>query len=236
MKTNQIMKRNFVAQINDVYNKATIRQRTKDSYFNATDLIKSYNMITGKRKDVAAFLTLKSTIDFEQVIISKGDTSFLVSKDNQKVTKKAIEVSKGGRAQGTWMHPYMFIDFAMWLSPEFKYNTIKWVYDNLIKYRIESGDNYNSMNSALNQRYIEVFGKSAPRDFFRKEALRIKHLVGIPENKEWNECTEEELQLRNELELANTVSFEMGHTFDQRMDNLLFTKRMFEQKNKFVKF
>lgn len=232
MKTNQIMKREFIVAINDVYNKATVRQRTKDSYFNATDLIHSYNMVTGKRKDIAAFLALKSTSDFQDVIVSKGDTRILVSKDNQEVMKKAIEVTKGGRAQGTWMHPYMFIDFAMWLSPEFKYNTIKWVYDNLIKYRVESGDNYSVMSSALNRRYRDMFGKDAPQSFYQLEAKRIKHLVGIPEDADWNVCSEEQLALRNELELANIISFEMGHSFEQRRDNLLFTKRMFEQKKR----
>jgi hypothetical protein len=232
MKTNQIMKREFIVAINDVYNKATVRQRTKDSYFCATDLIHSYNLVTGKRKDIAAFLALKSTSEFQDIIISKGDTRILVSKDNQEVAKKAIEVTKGGRAQGTWMHPYMFIDFAMWLSPEFKYNTIKWVYDNLIKYRIESGDNYSLMSSALNRRYNEMFGKDAPQSFYQLEAKRIKHLVGIPEDADWNICSEEQLALRNELELANIISFEMGHSFEQRRDNLLFTKRMFEQKKR----
>ena len=174
---------------------------------------------------------LKSTTDFEDVILKNGDTRILVSKDNQEVSKKAIEVSKGGRAQGTWMHPYMFIDFAMWLSPEFKYNTIKWVYDNLIKFRIESGDNYSAMSSALNRRHNEVFGKDAPQNFYIAEANRIKHLVGITEDTEWNKCSEEQLQLRNELELANIISFEMNHSFEQRMQNLLFAKRMFEQKN-----
>lgn len=232
MKTNQIMKREFIVAINDVYNKATVKQRTKNSYFCATDLLHSYSMVTGKKKELGDFLRLRSTSEFEQVIMSKGDTVFPISGDGQALQKKAIYVSKGGRAQGTWMHPYMFIDFAMWLSPEFKYNTIKWVYDNLIKYRIESGDNYSLMSSALNRRYNEVFGKDAPQSFYQLEAKRIKHLVGIPEDADWNICSEEQLALRNELELANIISFEMGHSFEQRRDNLLFTKRMFEQKKR----
>ena len=47
------------------------------------------------------------------------------------------------------MHPYLFIDFAMWLNPKFKYNVIQFVYDQLIRFRHEAGDNYKVMSSAV---------------------------------------------------------------------------------------
>lgn len=33
------------------------------------------------------------------------------------------------------MHPLLFIDFAMWLNPAFKVKVLKFVYDELIKFR-----------------------------------------------------------------------------------------------------
>ena len=169
------MHRGMEVIANSIYNKASIRQRTKDGYFNATDLIKLYTNVTGQRKDISDFVKLKTTKEFETVISAKeSDTGIVVSIDNQVNTKPVIEIKKGGKTQGTWMHPYMFIDFAMWLSPEFKYNTIKWVHDNLIKIRIESGDNYNAMCASLNRRFREQFGSPAPVLLYRREADRIR--------------------------------------------------------------
>jgi hypothetical protein len=47
------------------------------------------------------------------------------------------------------MHPYLFIDFAMWLNPKFKLEVIKFVYDQLIKFRHDAGDNYRKLCNAL---------------------------------------------------------------------------------------
>jgi hypothetical protein len=232
MKTVQIMKRGMSVIADSIYNKTTIRQRTNDGYFNATDLIKLYSNVTGSRKDVADFIKLKSTKEFETVIASnESDTIIPVSTEKQNITKPVIEVKKGGNNQGTWMHPFMFIDFAMWLSPEFKYTTIKWVYDNLIKFRIASGDNYNAMCAALNRRYREEFGEPAPVSLFRREATRIREIIGIADTP-INEWSEEQLDLRNELQLTNIVSFDSGYSLEQRLEMLSNTKKLFALKRK----
>jgi len=232
MKTNQVMFRGMEIIANSIYNKSSIRQRTKDGYFNATDLIKLYTNVTGSRKDIANFIALKSTDEFSSVIsANETDTGILVSNENQSITKSVIEVKKGGKDQGTWMHPYMFIDFAMWLSPEFKYNTIKWVHDSLIKNRIESGDNYTAMCASLNRRYREQFGEPAPMALFKREAERIREFIGVID-RPINEWSEEELQLRNELQLTNIISFDSGYSLEQRLEMLMNTKKLFSLRRK----
>jgi hypothetical protein len=47
------------------------------------------------------------------------------------------------------MHPFLFIDFAMWINPKFKYEVIKFVYDRLIQYRNDAGDAYKEMAKAI---------------------------------------------------------------------------------------
>ena len=37
--------------------------------------------------------------------------------------------TRGKYNGGTWMHPMLFIDFAMWINPSFKYDVLKFVYD-----------------------------------------------------------------------------------------------------------
>ncbi|MBC7407182.1 MAG: KilA-N domain-containing protein [Arcicella sp.] len=36
------------------------------------------------------------------------------------------KANKGVNA-GTWMHPILFIDFAMWINPKFKVKVLKFV-------------------------------------------------------------------------------------------------------------
>lgn len=110
-----------------------VHQRTKDGMFNATSLLKQWNK--GKRgKEVNAFLKNSSTIEFIESLQESEELD----------TRNIVTVSKGGNTenQGTWMHPYLFIDFAMWINPKFKVSVIKFVYDELIKQRHEAGDNY----------------------------------------------------------------------------------------------
>ena len=47
------------------------------------------------------------------------------------------------------MHPFLFIDFAMWINPSFKYEVLKFVYDQMIKYRNEAGDAYKELSAAI---------------------------------------------------------------------------------------
>ena len=57
---------------------------------------------------------------------------------NNVVENTLIYTKKRGKNGGTWMHPYLFIDFAMFLSAEFKLQCIKWLHDNLLILRDET--------------------------------------------------------------------------------------------------
>ena len=47
------------------------------------------------------------------------------------------------------MHPILFVKFAMWLNPQFEVKVIKFVYDEMIKYRNEAGDAYKELSAAI---------------------------------------------------------------------------------------
>lgn len=57
-----------------------------------------------------------------------------------------VEVQKNG---GTWMHPILFVKFAMYLSPRFEYHVLKFVSDEMIRYRNDAGDAYKELSSAI---------------------------------------------------------------------------------------
>jgi hypothetical protein len=63
--------------------------------------------------------------------------------------KNSCYLTTRGKTGGTWMHPYLFVKFAMWLNPRFEVKVIKFVYDEMIKYRNEAGDAYKALSAAV---------------------------------------------------------------------------------------
>jgi hypothetical protein len=189
LKTEQIMLRNFEG--------AKIPQRTSDKFFNATEMIKYYNNLTGSKKVFAEFLSNNNTNEFiealRQEILNVGDSLHL----------QVIE-SKRGKNGATWMHPYLFVKFCFWLSPQFEVKVIKWVYDNLIDFRHDAGDFYKEMCKAISETYHDWYGKNPDPLIFIKEAHFLNYLCfGTQKGKQRNEATEKQLLLMNRLQKLN---------------------------------
>ena len=197
MKTNQLMKRDFNGQI--------ITQRTKDSFFNATELLSVYNLNSNITKVFAEFWSNKKTKDFIQVL--ENDLNFNIG---DSLCLKTHE-TKRGRGGATWMHPYLFVKFAMWLSPEFELEIIKWVHDNLIKVRNQSGNYYKEMCDCIQENYIELKGTKPNPLIFVSEARFLNSLVyGTCKGGKRNELSEIELELLNNLQKLNIKFILMG--------------------------
>lgn len=116
-----------------------VLQRTSDSMFNATKLLEQWNKSSGMQKQIAHFFENESTNEFINIIIEDE------SKDRNSVYLK----SRGRHNGGTWMHPLLFIDFAMWLNPKFKLQVLKFVQDEMIKHRNNAGDAYSMLASSI---------------------------------------------------------------------------------------
>ena len=179
MKTNQVLKRSEL-----------FIQRTKDGYFNANVLLDGYNKISNKKP--------------KQLQKYKNNESFKESK--KKLEDEGIEIpvkSSRGITGGTWMHPKLFIDFAMWVSVEFKSTVIDYVLDGLIKTRNDAGDYYNEMCAAILESYIDYYGKKPPSHIYITEANMIKSLA-VGEDKIRNNMSENELSQITYLQKVNT--------------------------------
>lgn len=179
MKTNQIM----IRQMGEF----SVKQRTKDGFFNATELLKQWNRVSGMKKEVTKFLDLGSTSELVKIIMERED---LHTQDSTYVKSRA---SRGDNA-GTWMHPVLFIDFAMWINPSFKYDVIKFVYDDMIRYRNLSGDSYKELASAIS--------KIVPKTFIPKAMQKVGEALNwiifdshepLLRNKHGNESKQREL-------------------------------------------
>lgn len=210
MKTNQLMQRDF--------NGVSISQRTKDSFFNATELLQFYNLNSSKKKVIAEFWSNKNTDDFLEALANQLKAEQKDNVGNSLYLKTDLFTKKKGKGGATYMHPYLFVKFAMWLSPDFEVKVIKWVYDNLIDFRNQAGDHYKEMCAAIKERYLEYY-KTDKIDplIFSNEAVYLNELVfGSNSVKRRNDATEEELELMNKLQLANIKLIKSGISRDLR--------------------
>lgn len=179
MKTNVVMVRQLEG--------FEIHQRTKDGYFNANVLLNAWNKKTGANKEIKDFMRNQSTQEFIEEIAFQEN---LHGEKSPYVTSRA----RADRGGGTWMHPLLFIDFAMWLNPRFKYHVLKFVYDNLIQFRNDSGDGYIKMCEAIYSRFNN--SQRSFQEFIKGFAAGIKQACGV---KDWEHATEAQLAKRQRI-------------------------------------
>lgn len=148
MKTNQVMTRP-IGQFN-------VEQRTKDAKFNATALLRQWNDFVEKETkdnlntDKSKYLKKK---DIYQFLDNENTKMFILAlKDEENIKKDADIIEKvRGKNGGTYMNPYLFFKFAMWLNPKFEVQVIKFVHDQMIAYRNEAGDAYKVLGTAVSK-------------------------------------------------------------------------------------
>ena len=144
MKTNQTL----IRPMGDF----SVYQRTSDGMFNATALLKQWNISSGAEKQMHKFLKNADTLEFVEALKKDLTIDNQVRENcpklvNQIVSKSNAKTSSSGvrTAGAVWMHPLLFIDFAMWINPTFKVKVLKFVYDQLIESRNEAGSSYRKM-------------------------------------------------------------------------------------------
>ena len=205
MKTNVMMKRQFY--------QTEITQRSEDKYFSATELLRYFNQNNDKKKNIAEFWSNQNTKEYMDALAA--DLNIHIG--NSLYLAKDLYTTSRSSKIGTFMHPYLFIKFAMWLSPQFEVQVIKWVYDNLIDFRNQAGDHYKEMCSAIQDKYVEYFDKKPDPLVFQKEARLINQLVfGDGRERKRNEASEKELELLNKLQIANIKLISKNLSRDER--------------------
>ena len=215
MKTNQVLTRQMGS--------FSVYQRTKDGMFNATTLLKQWNQSSGHKKEVAKYFENPSSREFIEAIINEEFPSYAKNGYDKNTTDLVYVKSRANKGEnaGTWMHPLLFIDFAMWLNPSFKVKVLKFVYDQLIQYRNEAGDTYIEMCAALKS-------ISKPEEIthnIQKIARAINIVVFGKHQREARNKMAEELRMKELSSLQSKVA-EMIHlgyltTFEQVREYLL---------------
>ena len=174
MKTEVIMKREIFWK--------EISQKSKSEFFSATDLVYAWN---SWRKQ-----NWMNDFNLSQFLTQKATTEFIweLKKEFGEVLQKWR-----WRSSHTWVHPLLFIDIALSISPKLKIEVYKWLYDELLKYRNTSWDSYKKMCWAL----FEL--QKNKREFYlyiQAVADKIKKHCWV---KDWETATEEQLKKRDKI-------------------------------------
>ena len=195
-------------------------QRTSDGMFNATILIKQWNEYSGQQKQIVHYLENDATKEFIVALCEENDIDyqdFVKERNSVKNSLSRIYTKKRGIEGGTWMHPLLFIDFAMWLNPAFKVKVLKFVYDELIRYRNEAGDAYKEMSSAV--------AKIVPGSFMptaiQKVAQALNFIVYNQHESEIRNKQADESKVRELAELEKDVAKLIGGGFIKHFDHLI---------------
>ena len=205
MKTNQIM----IRQMGEF----TVSQRTIDGKFDCTNLLAQWNNANKNNpKKITEYLRLKETKEFVKALLEepefKGENSHLLESADYKDFPKSIVVITRGKNGGTWMTPLMFLDFAMWLNPAFKVKVLKFVQDEMIKFRNLAGDAYPTMCKAVSSILPEHVFKQKVKDLakslniivYGKHESEMRNKIG--DESRIRELYELELQIAQWIDLG----------------------------------
>lgn len=198
----------------------SIRQDSSDGFFNANDLIDLYNKEHNELKRVQDYLDNESTRRLASALIID-----LQNNAKERDYENGVIRTKRGKNGGTWFHPYMMIDFGMWLSPEFKITIIRWFYDNVISLRNDCGDSFLEVNKAL----FDQDPKRVPAHFeYSNEANMINKLTfGTSDKGQRNFATEQQLVLLKALQKSDVQFIKQGLDYHDRYDKLKKVKELY---------
>ena len=165
-----------------------VSQQSKTEFFSATDLER-----IGNKWRISNEIEM---FDMNSFFRNKGTQEFIKSLE---IKYGEVKVNSKGKNQHTWVHPLLFIDMALAISPQLKIEVYEWIFDHLIKHRNESGDSYKEMCAAL---YIIHSNKKEFPEFISKVADYIKANLDVTD---WQSANELQLEKRNKIHHAIKV-------------------------------
>jgi len=174
MKTQVLMKRPLFD--------GEIRQNNQTGFFSVNDLL-----LVGNKWRI---LNNLKQFSYDSWYNSSATKEFI---EELKVQVGPVIKSKRGKTGERWMHPYLFIDLALSINPKLKVEVYKWLYDELLKHRNNSGDSYKKMCGAL---WINCSNKSNFPKAITKVAEMIRRACKV---NDWQDATETQLKLRDEI-------------------------------------
>ena len=195
-----------------------------DGWLHATEIAERF----GKRPN--DWLSLPSTIEYLEALNRRTVTGS--SGNAWSATKR------GGKNQGTWLHPKLAVAFARWLSVDFAVWCDEQI-DALVRgeskpwasARRETSIGYRAVCDALALN-CEAQGKTPQRHHFINEARLINEVItGAFKGRNRDLLSVAELELVTLAELRDTALIGAGIAYAERKANLLRYVRELQSKH-----
>ncbi len=185
----------------------SVYQRTKDAMFDATSLLRQWNETTGEKKEITKFFENTNTKEFIEALMEEENLN----------TQNSAYLKVRGKHGGTWMHPILFVKFAMWLNPRFEVKVIKFVYDQMLAYRNEAGDAYRELSMAV----AKIVEPSFMQTAMKQLAQAINYCVFNQHETAIRNKHGEERKMRQLFELERKVASLINEGFIKEFDDLM---------------
>jgi len=187
-------------------------------WFNATEIAKKHKKIA---KD---FLRLKSTQEYINEILREENSPF------EKIDN-LIQVKKGGKHQGTWMHKELAYEFAGWCSALFRRGMHKWMEHRLqkehdwLRERLETKTGFLPLTDAINHAHEDI-----KHYHFTTECNLLNQIILGMTSKQYREThnidnvrdnlSSEQLTAFKHLQMVDAGLIEAGISYDSRKEKL----------------
>ena len=156
---------------------------------------------------------------------------------NDVESEKDLKLSKRGKYGGTWVHPLIFIDYLMWISPEFHKAGLQLIADNMLLVRDAGGESFKELNEAIKE-CLSPF----PAWFYGFSAKTIGTILKVPSTLDgvkmtfdWNSATKEQLKARDVLHVMMIDDLESGIISNYRRYMDILPRRAARQASKINK-
>lgn len=202
----------------------SVVQRTSDGFFDGSELLRQWNAVEGNpRRRMTEFLDSPKTKDFLKALAEdESQRAKIDIGENQLLIKiKGRNTKYGKTPDKVWMNPLLFFKFAMWINPAFEVKVLRFVYDEMIRYRNDAGDAYKELGASVS--------KIVPKDFMQiampKIAEAINWVVFNHHEKNLRNKKGEEKLMRELYNFEKKISDLINEGFISTYDNLMMYLR-----------
>lgn len=144
-------------------------------------------------KNLADFMKRPDTLELIEAI-----------QDNENIIQ--VYITKRGKNGGTYAHPLLLIEFAIYCDKNFKYRALNWIKDKLCEYRDDSGESYKTLSG--------VIQKALDNPNNKRLAIAISIIAKTIKDKlkvvDWNNATQEQLETRDKIHRDLSLLIEAG--------------------------
>ena len=205
MKTNQEMVRYI--------DSFSVVQRTSDGYFDGTELLRQWNNVEGNpRRQMSKFLESDNTSEFLKALAEdESHRAKMLIGENQLLIKVKGRNTKEGKT-----------------PDKVEVKVLRFVYDEMIRYRNDAGDAYKELGSAVQ--------KIVPKEFMPKAMQKVGEALNwvvfnshekMLRNKQGDESKQREL-----WQLEKKVADLINEGFITNFDNLIsYLRKQYSKRN-----